>query len=65
MFLFGYVLLLLFAALPLGRTFIEHGDSGFPVALLYRLYRDLAYIAAAVLAIIFSFVSEYFLRFLL
>ena len=51
MFLFGYVLLILLAALPLGRTFLnERGGS--PVVFLHRLYRDLAYIAAAVLGII-------------
>ena len=52
MFLFGYVLLVLLAALPLGRTFLKERGSGSPVVFLHRLYRDLAYIAAAVLAII-------------
>ena len=52
MFLFGYVLLVLLAALPLGRTFLKERGSGSPVVFLHRLYRDLAYIAAAILAII-------------
>ena len=52
MFLFGYVLLVLLAALPLGRTVLTQ-RGGSPVAFLHRLYRDLAYIAAAVLGIIF------------
>ena len=51
MFLFGYVLLVLLAALPLGRTVLTQ-RGGSPVAFLHRLYRDLAYIAAAVLGII-------------
>src|SRR5277367_884559 len=51
MFLFGYVLLILLAALPLVRTLLnERGGSA--VVLLHRLYRDLAYITAAVLGII-------------
>ena len=52
MFLFGYVLLVLLAALPLGRTFLKERGSASPVVFLHRLYRDLAYIAAAVLGII-------------
>jgi uncharacterized protein len=52
MFLFGYILLVLLAALPLGRTFLKERGSGSPVVFLHRLYRDLAYIAAAILAII-------------
>jgi Uncharacterised protein family (UPF0182) len=52
MFLNLYVLLLVLAALPLART-ISAGRAGRPgVMFLHRLYRDLAYIAAAVLAII-------------
>jgi uncharacterized protein len=51
MFLFGYVFLILLAALPLGRTVLTQ-RGGSPVAFLHRLYRDLAYIAAAVLGII-------------
>ena len=52
MFLTGYVLLVLVAALPLSRTFLTERGSSLPVVFLHRLYRDLAYIAAAVLAII-------------
>ena len=37
---------------PLGRTFLKERSSGSPVVFLHRLYRDLAYIAAAILAII-------------
>jgi uncharacterized protein len=52
MFLIVYLSLLLLAALPLART-ISTGTSGRPgVLFMHRLYRDLAYIAAAVLAII-------------
>src|ERR1019366_8276460 len=52
MFLFGYVVLILFAALPLGRTFVNERGGGSAVVFLHRLYRDLAYIAAAILGII-------------
>src|SRR5471032_1981753 len=52
MFQFGYLLLILLAALPLGRTFLNQKAGGSPVAFAHRLYRDLAYIAAAVLGII-------------
>jgi uncharacterized protein len=51
MFVFGYVLLVLLAALPLGRTVLTKG-GGSPIVFLHRLYRDLSYIAAAVLGII-------------
>jgi Uncharacterised protein family (UPF0182) len=52
MFLTAYLMLLVLAALPLART-ISTGRSGQPAVLfLHRVYRDLAYIAAAVLAII-------------
>src|ERR1022692_1952775 len=53
MFQFGYLCLILFAALPLGRTFLNQKAGGSPVAFAHRLYRDLAYIAAAVLGIVF------------
>src|ERR1035438_7877631 len=52
MFQFGYLFLILFAALPLGRTFLNQKAGGSPVAFAHRLYRDLAYIAAAVLGIV-------------
>ena len=51
MFKFGYFLLILLAVVPLGRTFLREG-GGSPVVFLHRLYRDLAYIAAAVIGII-------------
>ena len=52
MFLTVYVALVLFAAFPLARTLLMWEGRRASVALLHRLYRDLAYIAAAVLAII-------------
>ena len=52
MFQFGYLLLVLLAAFPLGRTFLNQQAGGSPVVFVHRLYRDLAYIAAAVLGII-------------
>jgi uncharacterized protein len=51
MFHLGYFLLVFLAAFPLGRTFLREGE-GSPVVFLHRLYRDLAYIVAAVLGII-------------
>ena len=51
MFQFGYFLVILLAALPLGRTFLRQ-RGGSSVVLLRRLYRDLAYIAAAIIGII-------------
>jgi uncharacterized protein len=51
MFLLGYVLLILLAAIPLGRTLLNE-RGGPAVVFLHRLYRDLAYIAAAVLVVI-------------
>jgi uncharacterized membrane protein (UPF0182 family) len=52
MFQFGYLLIVLLAALPLGRTFLNQQAGGSRVFFVHRLYRDLAYIAAAVLGII-------------
>src|SRR6516165_4256499 len=52
MFLTVYILLLLLAALPLARTISAGRFGRAGVILLHRLYRDCAYIAAAVLAII-------------
>jgi uncharacterized membrane protein (UPF0182 family) len=52
MFLTGYVALVLLAALPLIRTFLRGWRAGPPVVWLHRLYRDLSYLAVAVLAII-------------
>ena len=46
------LLLILLAALPLGRTFLNQKAGGSPVVFVHRLYRDLAYIAAAVLGIV-------------
>ena len=52
MFQLGYLFLLLLAAFPLGRTFLNQQAGGSPVVFMHRLYRDLAYIVAAVLGII-------------
>src|ERR1019366_6035670 len=52
MFQFGYLLLILLAAFPLGRTFLNQKAGGSPVVFAHRLYRDLSYVAAAVLGIV-------------
>jgi len=52
MFLTAYLVLVLLAALPLARTFLTGRAGRPPMVFLHRLYRDLAYLAAAVLAII-------------
>ena len=52
MFQPGYILLVLLAAAPLIRTLLKGGGGGAPLTLLHRIYRDFAYIAAAVVAII-------------
>jgi len=52
MFLTAYVALILLAAFPLVRTLLTSGRAAPPVAWLHRLYRDLGYVAAAVLMII-------------
>jgi len=52
MFQPGYILLVLLAAAPLIRTLLKGRDGGAPLTFLHRIYRDFAYIAAAVVAII-------------
>src|SRR6516164_2002736 len=52
MFLAAYVALVIFAALPLARTLLTGRSGRSGVIFLHRLYRDLAYIAAAAVAII-------------
>jgi uncharacterized membrane protein (UPF0182 family) len=52
MFLTAYVALALFAALPLARTLLTGRSGRSGVIFLHRVYRDLAYIAAAAVAII-------------
>jgi uncharacterized membrane protein (UPF0182 family) len=52
MFHSGYILLVLLAALPLIRTLLKGTDGDAPLIFLHRIYRDFAYIAAAVLGII-------------
>jgi hypothetical protein len=51
MFLTAYIVLILSAVFPLARTFLTGRGGHPPVVFLRRLYRDLAYLAAAVLAI--------------
>lgn len=51
MFTIGYLLILLAAAVPLARTFLLEG-RGDQVAFLHRLYRDAAYVLAAIVGII-------------
>jgi uncharacterized protein len=53
MFQSGYILLVLLAAAPLILTLLKGRDGGAPLTFLHRIYRDFAYIAAAVVAIIF------------
>lgn len=52
MFVFGYLILLLFAALPLVVTVVRQQGSLPPIAFIHRVYRDLAYVGVAVAAII-------------
>ena len=52
MFLAAYVALVLFASLPLARTLLTGRGGRSGGIFLRRLYRDLAYITAAVVAII-------------
>jgi uncharacterized protein len=52
MFVLGYLILVAIAAVPLVRTLLRYRGGPASLAMLHRFYRDLAYIAAAVLAII-------------
>ncbi|HLI65366.1 MAG TPA: UPF0182 family protein [Caulobacteraceae bacterium] len=52
MFLLGYLILLLVASIPLATTALRHRGDPPSAALARRVYRDLAYIALAGLAII-------------
>ncbi|HXQ47602.1 MAG TPA: UPF0182 family protein, partial [Caulobacteraceae bacterium] len=52
MFWLAYVMLVVAAAVPLARTVFQQGGGPLSVAVLHRIYRDLAYIALAVLAIV-------------
>jgi uncharacterized membrane protein (UPF0182 family) len=52
MFLTAYITLILFAGLPLARTLFGGRGSRSGVIYLHRLYRDVTYIAVAVVAII-------------
>ena len=52
MFGLGYLILLLIAAIPLATTMLRHRRDPPSAALARRVYRDLAYIALAALAIV-------------
>lgn len=52
MFVFGYLILVAVAAIPLALTLVRHGARPPTAALVRRIYRALGYIAAAILAII-------------
>ena len=52
MFGLGYLILLLVASIPLATTVLRHRGDAPSAALAHRLYRDLAYIALAALAIL-------------
>jgi uncharacterized membrane protein (UPF0182 family) len=52
MFALSYLILVLVAAIPLARTVLQHQGAPPSVSLVHHVYRDLAYIAAAILAII-------------
>jgi uncharacterized membrane protein (UPF0182 family) len=52
MFAVSYLILVAVAALPLALTVLQHRGERRSLAFVHRVYRDLAYIAAAVLAII-------------
>jgi uncharacterized protein len=52
MFMAAYILLVVLAAIPLIRTLLKGRNGGAPLLFLHRIYRDCAYIAAAVLVII-------------
>ena len=52
MFGLGYLILLLVASIPLAATVLRHRGDPPSAALAHRVYRDLAYIALAALAIV-------------
>src|SRR5579872_6123537 len=52
MFLTGYLLFVLLAAIPLIRTLRRDRQGEPAIVFLHRLYRDLGYLAAAILAIV-------------
>ena len=52
MFGLGYLILLLVASIPLATTVLRHRGDPPSLALVHRVYRDLAYIALAALAIL-------------
>ena len=52
MFGLGYLIVLLVASIPLATTVLKHRGDPPSRALAHRVYRDLAYIALAVLAIV-------------
>ena len=52
MFGLAYLILLVVAAIPLAATVLRHRSDPPSAALVHRVYRDLAYIALAALAIV-------------
>jgi uncharacterized membrane protein (UPF0182 family) len=52
MFALSYVMLVLIAALPLAMTVLQNRGNPPSLAFIHRIYRDLAYIAIVVVAII-------------
>jgi len=52
MFLVSYVILVLVASIPLAKTLSRLQTGAPPLAYVHRIYRDLAYVAAAILAVI-------------
>jgi uncharacterized membrane protein (UPF0182 family) len=52
MFLVCYVILVLVALIPLAKTLSRRQPWGASLSYVHRIYRDLAYVAAAVLAVI-------------
>ncbi|HLZ82943.1 MAG TPA: UPF0182 family protein, partial [Caulobacteraceae bacterium] len=51
MFALGYLIVLLVAAIPLARTILQNQGAPPSVAFAHRLYRNLAYIGAVIVAI--------------
>ncbi len=52
MFGFSYLIVILIAAIPLAITLMRPRKGPLPPALVHRVYRDLAYVALAILAVI-------------
>ncbi len=52
MFVLGYLILVFVAAVPLAMTVLQRRGDPPSLALMHRIYRDVAYVAVAILAII-------------